>query len=190
MGMRRALATGFVGLLALVLLAPVAQGATQQRQVRVEIPSSPTAPPTPPGTLTLRFVFKNKAGTPSRFTPRQLVRIDFSNVALRCANNPGEPTSQLLFTRTLNVAVKLMKVPPPSGKKPKPGRYAFRFAYSFTDFNGTLRSTIDKPNRKKGPRPTRSQGSLTINDLDAGPGQTNCSTTGPKSWGGVPVTGV
>jgi hypothetical protein len=111
-------------------------------------------------------------------------------VPLRCANNPGEATSQLLLTRTLDVAVKLMKAPPPSAKKPKPGRYAFRFAYSFADFDGTLRGTIDKPNRKRGPRPTRSQGSLTINDLDAGPGQTNCSTSGPKGWGGLPVTGV
>jgi hypothetical protein len=185
--MRRALIIGFVSLLALALLVPAAEAASQLRQVRVEIPSSPTAPPTPPGTLTLRFVFKNKARTP-KFTPRQLIRIDFSNVPLRCANNAGEPTSQLLLTRTLNVAVKLMKVPPPSGKKPKPGRYAFRFAYSFADFDGTLRSTIDKPNRGSGPRPTRSQGSLTINDLDAGPGQTNCSTTGPKSWGGIPLS--
>jgi hypothetical protein len=187
--MKRALLIGLIGLGALALLAPAAQGATQLRQVRVEIPSSPTAP-APAGTLTLRFVFKNKASTPNRFTPRQLVQIDFSNVPLRCANNPGEPTSQLLLTRTLNVAVKLTKVPPPSGKKPKPGRYAFRFAYSFANFDGTLRSTIDKPNRPRGPRPTRSQGSLTINDLDAGPGQANCSTTGPKSWGGVAVTGV
>jgi hypothetical protein len=188
--MRRALFIGLVLLFQIVLLVPAAQGATQLRQVRVEIPSFPTVPPTPPGTLTLRFVFKNKAGTPSKFTPRQLTRIDFSNVPLRCANNPGEATSRLLLTRTLDVAVKLMKVPPPSGKKPKPGRYAFRFAYAFADFDGTLRSTIDKPNRKSGPRPTRSQGSLTINDLDAGPGQTNCSTSGPRSWGGVPVTGV
>jgi hypothetical protein len=184
--MRRALLIGLIGLFGLALLTPAAQAATQLRQVRVEIASSPSAP-APPGTLTLRFVFKNKASTPSKFTPRQLVRIDFANVPLRCANNPGEPTSQLLLTRTLDVAVKLAKVPPPSGKKPKPGRYAFRFAYSFADFDGTLRSTIDKPNRPSGPRPTRSQGSLTINDLDAGPGQTNCSTNGPKSWGGLPV---
>jgi hypothetical protein len=186
--MKRAVVIGFVSLIASALLVPAAQAASQLRQVRVEIPSSPTAAPTPPGTLTLRFVFKNKARTPSKFTPRQLIRIDFSNVPLRCANNPGEPTSQLLLTRTLDVAVKLTKVPPPSGKKPKPGRYAFRLADSFTDFDGTLRSTIDKPNRKKGPRPTRSQGSLTINDLDAGPGQANCSTSGPKSWGGIPLT--
>jgi hypothetical protein len=55
-------------------------------------------------------------------TPGQLVRIDFSNVPLQCANGPGEGTSLLLLTRTLDVQVKLTKAPPPSGKKPRAPR--------------------------------------------------------------------
>jgi hypothetical protein len=188
--MKRALAIGILSLFALALIVPCAQGATRIREVRVPIDASPTSPPTPPGTLTLRFVFKNKPRTKNKFTPRQLIRIDFSNVPLLCMNEPGQGTSRLLFTRTLDVAVKLTKAPQPAGKKPKPGRYAFRFSYTFTDFTGTVRGTIDKPNRGKKPRAPRSQGTLSITDLDANPGHTNCTSNGLKQWGGLPLTGV
>jgi hypothetical protein len=188
--MKRALITGLISLLALAVTAPAAQGATRIRQVQVEINSSAHTPPTPAGTLTLRFVFKNKPRTKHKFTPRQLIQIDFSNVPLLCANSPTEGTSQLLLTSTLDVRVKLTKVPPPHTNKPKRGRYAFRFAYSFPAFSGTLRGTIDKPNHGPRPRVPRSQGSLTIDDLDSNPGHTNCSTVGPKGWGGLPLTGV
>jgi hypothetical protein len=185
--MKRALITGFLSLVALALLAPAAQGATRIRQVQVPIGSSTT---TPAGTLTLRFVFANRPQTKRKFTPRRLIRIDFSKVPLICSNGSGEGTSQLLFDSTMDVSVKLTKAPPPHTSKPKPGRYAFRFAYSFPSFTGTVRGTIDKPNRGPRPRLPRSQGALTIDDLDANPGHTNCSTQGPRQWGGLPLTGV
>jgi hypothetical protein len=188
--MKRALIIGLTSLLALPLIAPAAQGATRIRQVQVEISSPATTPPTPAGTLTLRFVFKNKRQNKQKFTPRQLIRIEFSKVALSCTNSSGEGTSQLLLDSTMDVRVKLTKAPPPNTNKPKPGRYAFRFAYSFPTFSGSVRGTIDKSNRGPRPRLPRSQGSLTIADLDSNPGHTNCSTQGPKSWGGVPLTGV
>jgi hypothetical protein len=188
--MKRALITGLISLFALAVMAPAAQGATRIRQVQVEINSSAHTLATPAGTLTLRFVFKNRRETKHKFTPRQLIRIDFSDVPLLCANSPTEGTSQLLLTSTLDVRVKLTKAPPPNTNKPKRGRYAFRFAYSFPAFSGTLRGTIDKPNHGPRPRIPRSQGSLTIDDLDSNPGHTNCSTVGPKQWGGLPLTGV
>jgi hypothetical protein len=181
------LSIGVVALLAIAFVAPMAHAATQVRQVRVPIPAPTTTPPTLAGTLALDFVFKNKRTSKRKFTPRQLTRIDFSQVPLVCENNPGEGSSILRFTTTLNTNVKLTKAPPPGGKKPKPGRYAFRFSLRFESFTGTLRGTIDKPNRP-GKRPLRSQGSLDVVDLDANPGHTNCSTRGPKSWGGLPVT--
>jgi hypothetical protein len=183
--MRSRLVIG-LALFAVVLVAPNAQAATQIRRLQVEIGSSPTTPPTAAGTLTLDFVFKNKRGDKRRFTPRQLTRIDFSKVPLECFNSPGEGTSQLLLTATLDTAVKVTKAPQPSGRKPKPRRYAFRFGYTFSGFTGTLSGTIDKPNH--GPRRLRSQGSLNITDLDSNPGHMNCSTNGPKQWGGLPLT--
>ena len=184
--MKRALTAGLISLFALLLIAPAAQGATRLRQVQVEIASGNASP----GILTLVFVFKNKRSTKHKFTPRQLTRIDFSKVPLTCMNAPNEGGSQLLLTDTLDVRIKLTKAPQPSGKRPKPGRYAFRFAYSFTGFAGTLTGTIDKPNHGDKRGVPRSQGSLTISDLDSNPGHTNCSTSGPKQWGGLPLTGV
>ena len=188
--MKRALITGLISLFALAMMAPAAQGATRIRQVQVELNSSAQTPPTPAGTLTLRFVFKNKRSAKHKFTPRQLIRIDFSKVPLLCANSPTDGTSRLLLTSTLDVRVKLIKAAPPRTNQPKPGRYAFRFAYSFPAFSGTLRGTIDKRDHGTRPRIPRSQGSLTVDDLDSNPGHTNCSTVGPKSWGGLPLTGV
>ena len=184
--MRRGLTIGFAVLLAIALVAPTARAATQIRRVQVPISGPTTTPPTPPGTLTLDLVFQNKRTNKRTFTPRRLIRVDFAQVPLACANDAGEATSILFFDSTLNTNVKLTKVPPPGGKKPKPGRYAFRFSYSFEGFTGTLGSTIDKPNH--GPRRLRSQGSLNIVDLDSDPGHTNCSTRGLRQWGGLPVT--
>jgi len=188
--MKRALLIGLVSLCAVGLLAPAAQGATRIRQVQAPITSGATTGQMPVGTLTLRFVFKNKPATKRKFTPRRLIRIDFSKVPLLCFNDPGDGTSQLLLTSTLDVTVKLTKAPPPNTSKPKPGRYAFRFTYAFSGFAGTLQGTIDKPNTGPKPRVPRSQGQLAITDLDSNPGHTNCSTNGPKSWGGLPLTGV
>ena len=134
--------------------------------------------------ITLDFVFKNKTGDKKKFTPRQLTRIDFSKVPLLCYNAPVNPngTSQLLLTTTLATNVKLKKIP--SGPKPKPGRYAFDFASSFTVFTGTITGKIDKVTGAPKPRIPRSQGSLSIDDLDSPPGQWNCSTDGTLGWAG------
>jgi hypothetical protein len=186
--MKRALLTGLASLLLLALIAPAAQGATRIRQVQVEIPASGVTPSAPSGTLTLDFVFKNRRTTKHKFTPRRLIRIDFSHVPLTCMNDPSQYASQLLYTESFEVNVKLKKAPPP--RKPKPGRYAFRFAYGFPSFTGTLTGTIDKPSTGPRPRLPRSQGTLIIDDLDANPGHMNCSTMGRKSWGGLPLTGA
>ena len=181
--MRSRLVIGLAVLLVLALTAPVAQGATQLRQVRVPVDDSSA---TPPGTLSLDFVFKNRRTDKRKFTPRQLTRIDFAQVPLTCMNAAGTGTTQLQFTSTIQTAIKLMKAPQPAGKKPKPNRFAFRLAYDFQAFTGTLNVTIDKPNH--GPRRLRSQGSLRIVDLDADPGHRDCATNGLKQWGGLPVT--
>ena len=165
------------------LIAPAAYGATQFRQVRVPVSASTS---TPPGTLTLDFVFKNKRTDKRKFTPRQLTRIDFAQVPLLCMNGAGTGTTQLLLNTALQPSIKLTKAPNPSGKNPKPNRFAFRFAYAFAGFTGTLRGTIDKPNH--GPRRLRSQGALQIVDLDADPDHVNCSSNGLQQWGGLPVT--
>lgn len=177
---------GLAALLVAALIAPAAQGATQLRQVRVEISPPTTTPPTPAGTLTLDFIFKNKRATKRKFTPRLLTRIDFSRVSLTCMNAAGNGTTRLDLTTTMQTAVKLTKAPQPSGKKPKPNRFAFRFFHSFPTFTGTLRGTIDRANH--GPRRLRSQGTLSIEDLDADADHRNCSTGGLKQWGGLPVT--
>ncbi len=183
--MRSRFVIGLAALLVAALVAPSAHAATQLRRVQVPIPASASTPPTPSGTLSLDFVFKNKRSSKRKFTPRQLTRIDFAQVPLLCTNASANGTSRLLLTTILNTGVKLTKAPNPSGKRPKPGRYAFRFAFSFQTFMGTLRGTIDKPNH--GPRRLRSQGSINIVDLDSDPGHMNCSTSGPKQWGGLPV---
>jgi hypothetical protein len=76
---------------------------------------------------------------------------------------------------------------------PKPGRYAFRFAYSFPTFNGTISGTISKTTGAPKPRPVTSHGHLNIWDLDADPGHFDCTNFPPVggTWGGgVPVVPV
>jgi hypothetical protein len=171
-----------VMLLAAALAVPAAHATTQVRQVRVPVSSSST---TPPGTMALDFSFKNNRANKRKFTPRQLTRIAFSQAPLQCTNSAGTGTTQLLLTTTLQTRIKLTKAAQPSGKKPKPGRFAFRFAYSFQDFKGTLRGTIDRANHA--PRRLRSQGTLQITDLDADPEHRDCATDGLNQWGGLPV---
>jgi hypothetical protein len=181
--MRSRVVIGSTAFLVCALLAPAAHAATQLRQVRVPIGNSSA---TPPGTLTLDFAFKNRRSSKRRFTPRQLTQIAFDQVPLFCMNAAGTGSTTLLLTSTMRPAVKVVKAPQPAGKKPKPNRYAFRFSYTFPTFAGTLRGTIDKANH--GPRRLRSQGTLSITDLDADADHRNCSTEGLKQWGGVPVT--
>ena len=192
--MKRALLTGLISLFALALFAPATQGATRLRQVQVEIASVGQMPPRPPGLLTLEFAFKNRRDQKHKFTPRQLTRIDFSEVPLNCSDVIEQNHYQVLLTMSLDVRVKLTNAPPPNGNRPKPGRYAFSFFYSLQGPSGfgspdigTLLGTIDKPNRGPRPRLPRSQGSLTIDDVQ---GHSYCSTEGPKSWGGLPLTGA
>jgi hypothetical protein len=173
-------------LLGSVLIAPAAHAATQVRRVQVEVPGPASTPATPAGTLSLDFVFKNKRATKRKFTPRQLTRIDFSQVPLLCFG-PNNSTSILLFTRTFSTQVKVKKLPNPSGRKPKPGRFAFNFVYSFTDFTGTISGVIDKRN---GRGPPMSQGKLRIQDLDADPGHMNCNSNGLFAWGRLPLTQI
>src|SRR6476646_9125992 len=149
-----------------VLIAPAAHGATQVRRVQVEVPGPTSTPPTPAGTLALDFVFKSEPASSRKFTPRELIRIDFSRVPLLCFG-PNNSTSILMFTRTLATQVTVKRLPTPRGRRPKPGRYAFNFVYTFADFTGTLSGVIDKPHGKGAPM---SQGKLRIQDLDADPG--------------------
>lgn len=189
--MRRVLTAAFASLLAVALVAPMAEGATQFRQVETDMTMLATSPggiiQVPAGRLTLDFVFKNTRGNKKKFTPRQLTRIAFESVPLSCFNAPVNPTgtSQLLLTTTLGTSVKLEKIPNP---KAKPGKYAFRFAHSFRAFTGTFSGTIKKVTNGPKPRTPRAQGSFTIDDLDAGPSQWNCSTQGLRNWAGVPLT--
>jgi hypothetical protein len=186
--MKRALTTAIASLLALALFASAAQAATKRLQVQVPIRASTAIPPPPSGVLTLDFLFKNTRHHKKKFTPRQLVRIDFSKVPLSCANghtsSPG--VTQLMYSATFETRIKLKKTP---HLHPKPGRYSYRFLpYSFPSFTGTISGTIDKPNPPARPRPLRSQGKLDIQDLDADPGHSDCSTLGPQGWGGLPLT--
>ncbi len=139
--MRTRLITGVVALLAAALAAPAAHAATEVRQVRVPVSASATTPPE--GTMALDFAFKNKRTSKRKFTPRQLTRIAFSQVPLDCFNAAGTGTTRLLLTTTVETTVKMTKAAQPGGKKPKPNRFAFRFAYTFQAFTGTLRGTIE-----------------------------------------------
>ncbi|HSC87643.1 MAG TPA: hypothetical protein VLC09_10250 [Polyangiaceae bacterium] len=189
--MRRALLTGIASLLAVALIAPAAQAATQVRELRVSMnaPDINVGSP-PPGTLTLDFIFKNTRSNKKRFTPRQLIKIDLSKVPLTCENGHTAAYSQFLFTQTFATKVEVTKIPNPH---PKPGRYAFRFAYSFPTFNGTISGTISKTTGTPKPRPVTSHGHLNIWDLDADPGHSDCTNFPPVGgvWGGgVPVVPV
>ena len=89
----------------------------------------------------------------------------------------------------------LKKAPPPHTDKPKPNRYAFRFAYNFPSFTGTIEGTIDKvndPRNNPKPTPLRAHGHLLIEDLDADPGHPNCFTAGgpagPLGWSDLSLT--
>ncbi len=185
--MRRVLITVFASLLAVALIAPAAQGATQFRQVQSEMTMPATSPQTgvvqvPAGRLTLDFVFKNTRGNKKKFTPRQLTRIAFESVPLRCWNAPVNPTdsSEFLLTTTLETKIQVEKVPHPN---PKPGKYLFRFAYSFPAFTGTINGTIKKVTNAPKPRTPMAQGEFIIEDLDAGPNQWNCESS-RRNWGG------
>jgi hypothetical protein len=186
--MRRAPISGIASLLAIALIGSTAQAATQVRQAQYEWPVPTTGVPGTPsaGAITLDFIFKNKRAHKKKFTPRQLTRIAFSKLYLTCTDHMTF-TRQLFLTETFETKIKLKKAPAPHTNKPKPGRYAFRFAHSFPAFTGTIRGTIDKPNDRTGPTPPRAHGDLVIEDLDADPGHPNCST-GSLGWSDPSLT--
>lgn len=194
--MRRLLIAIFASLLGVALIAPGARAATQVRQAQYEWPVPTTGVPnTPsPGAITLDFIFKNTRTHKKKFTPRQLTRIAFSKLYLTCTDHMTF-TRQLFLTETFETKIELTKVPPPKTDKPKPNRYAFRFAYSFPNFTGMIEGTIDKvndPRNNPEPTPPRAHGHLLIEDLDADPDHPNCVTAngpaGPLGWSVLSLT--
>jgi hypothetical protein len=174
-----------LALLVFLASATSAHGATQLRQVRVEVPAPTQNPSQQAGTMTLDIVFKNKRGSKRKFTPRLLTRIELDKIPLDCANDGPPSGSQHQLSDTLDTNVKFTKNPQPA--KPKPNRYAFRFTYAFEGFAGKLSGTIDKPTTDEKKRKLRSQGKFQIDDLDVNPGHTNCSSAQFFGWGGLPV---
>jgi hypothetical protein len=176
--MRRVLSLVTVALLAAAPAAP-AQGATKFRTYRAQM----TVGFGDGGTIELAAKFQNTPKNRQRFTPRRVTRIDFESVPLSCSNDgPPGPHTTLLLTRSLQTSIPVKSARPPVARKPKPGRYAFRFTHSFADFTGTITATIDKPNQRKRGTPPRAHGNFTITDLDDGPGFTNCATNGQRGF--------
>ena len=121
--MRRALITGIASLLAVALLAPAAQAATQVREVHYEWPV-PTAgvPGTPSeGAITLDFIFKNTRSNKKRFTPRLLTRIAFDKIYLTCTGTYMTFTRQFFLTETLETKIEAEE-DPDSASKARPLR--------------------------------------------------------------------
>jgi len=177
--MRRALIIGFASVLTVALIPPAAQGASQVRHFQRNLVQV-GAPPMDGGQIGLDVVFKNKSGSPRKFTPRQLIAVDIENVPITCTNSPGQPSTATTLTTTVQTQVKVSKQPPPGGNKPKSTRYSFQFATSFTGFTGTLTGKLFK---RQGRGPVLANGVLTIDHLDFPGGPTNCSTMGPRAWG-------
>ena len=185
--MKRLLITAFASLLAVALMAPATQAASQVRQIQVDllvpVPGNPTNTKSA-GTLTLDVVFKNKKGNKKKYTPRQLTRVDLSKLELTCTDHMTF-TNQFHLTQTFQTQVKFKKIPHPH---PKPDRYAFSFAYSFPTFTGSITGTIDKVTNAPKPRAPRAHGDLVIQDLDADAGHPNCATDGPLGWSDLSLT--
>lgn len=172
--MRRFLTSLLAALLALALLVSGAQGATKIRHYRADVFAG--------GTITLEIVFKNRRGERRLFTPRRVTRVGFESVPLTCANDPGDPTSQLQLTRSVQAEIHVQPAGPPDAKSKK-GRYRFVFAAFLHDLPfTTISGKIDKPDSRKRGTPPRARGRFTIADLDLGPGFTNCATNGSPGW--------
>jgi hypothetical protein len=141
--MRRLLIAGFASLLAVALIAPAAQGATEVRHFQgemstpLELGSAPT-----PWEVDLDVVFKNKRATKKRFTPRLLTLIHVENAPLACGTTPPVASGRAFLTTTSETPVKLKRSP--SAPKPKARPYSFTFAYSFTTFTGAITGKLYK----------------------------------------------
>ena len=178
----RRLVTALVGsLLAVALVAPAADGATQIRHFQGDFAMLPSIPAQSGGRISLEFIFKNTRGNRRKFTPRQLTLVGFENVPLRCTNSPGQPNESTSLTTSIPTRIKLAKTPrSPRQAKPKPNRYSYSFSAAFSTFTGTLSGRVYKVN---GRGKIRLIGKLTIQDLDfPGSGPTNCSTGGIRDW--------
>src|SRR5436190_13581 len=141
--MRRLLIFGIASLLTAALIAPAADAASQIRHFQADL-SPVGAPPQNGGQIGLDIVFKNKRTSPRKFTPRQLTVVDIQNMPISCTNSPGQGGTATTLTTTIHTQAKLTKGPPPSGGKPKAGRYSFKLATGFSGFSGTLRGKVFK----------------------------------------------
>ena len=169
-------------LAAAALGAAAAQAGTQVRQFEsfgvVPIGAGPDFPRA--GDIALDFIFKNKRAG-GKYTPRRLTRVRLSGLPLRC-QDPGSPANtEAVLSADLTPDVKVTKATPPAGGKPKPNRYAFRFAWDFGGFaSGYFSGTIDKAGGKGWPR---AHGKFEIERYDfPPPGPTHCATSGQASW--------
>jgi hypothetical protein len=182
--MRRALITGLASMLAAVVIAPAAHAATQIRHFQGNL-SQVGAPPRSGGQIGLDVVFKNKRDSPRKFTPRQLIAIEFIQLPLTCTNAPGQSGTAEFLTTTVQTQGKFKASPPALGR-PKPNRYSFHFATVFTGFSGTIAGKLFKRN---GVGEVLANGALTIEQIDfPDPGPTDCSTMGQRGWSAFPET--
>ncbi len=156
----------------MAMLASAAQGAARIRAYRADASAG--------GTITLKIVFKNTRSEPKLFTPRRVARVGFESVPLTCANNPGDPASEGLLTRSLRADIPVQPAGAPGASKPK-GRYRFIFAASLPA-TGSISGKIDKPDKRRRGTPPRVRGRFTIAGADLGPGTTNCDTNGSPDW--------
>jgi hypothetical protein len=185
--MKKLLSTALASLASLAVLALLAAPAHAKTKVLTYgagLPPVGAGPnPQPGGAIQFTAKFTNSAKNRKRFEPKTVTEVRFESVPLSCSNaGPPGPNTQLLLTRTLATSIPVKAAPPPVASKPKKNRYAFRFNHSFSEFTGTLTTTIDKPNVRKKNQPARAHGLLTITDLDEDATHFNCATDGPRGF--------
>jgi hypothetical protein len=176
--MERVLITGVASLLALVLICPGAQAATQLRHFQGDL-QPVGAPLGDGGRIGFDVVFKNKPSAKRKFTPRRLLTVQTEKMPLSCTNSPGQGNSEAILTATIQTDVKVIKQPPPVARKPKANRYSFQFATGFSGFTGTIKGKIFK---RQGRGEVIANGLLRIDRLDFPGGPMNCSSEGPRGW--------
>ena len=164
--------------------AQAAHAATQIRHFHGNL-SQVGAPPRSGGQIGLDVVFKNKRDSPRKFTPRQLIAVEFEQLPLTCTNAPDQYTPAEFLTSIVRTQAKFKTSPPASGR-PKPRRYSFHFATVFTGFSGSIAGKLFKRN---GVGEVLANGVLTIEQIDfPGSGPTDCSTMGQRGWSALPET--
>ncbi|MGA8805715.1 MAG: hypothetical protein WB866_13590, partial [Solirubrobacterales bacterium] len=98
--MQRGLIAGSVSLLALLLVAPGTQAASQLHHFQGDL-SQVGAPPQDGGQIGFDVVFKNKRGAKRKFTPRQVVSVETEKMPLSCTNSPGQGGAEAILTTTI-----------------------------------------------------------------------------------------